>query len=247
MNETVKVPTKAEPTFSQRFTSAVVREFAGQVGVIQLTPLQERLAQHLFVAIDNQLKVLDAKRATTNKQAAPIDWPHINMAKLAVDAVHRVQLGLDALIPNHIHAIPYFNTRLEKYDLDLRIGYAGADTYKRKMATEPPIDIIYELVYETDIFEPVKKDENSSCESYVFDVKKPFDRGEVIGGFGYIQYQEKAKNKLVLVSKADFDKSRKAAKSDAFWSSYPREMMYKTLVLRTLKHIPVDPEKVDLR
>ena len=233
---------KIEPTYSQRFTTAIVREFSAQVGKLQLTPYQEKLAQHMFVAIDAQLKTLAAKQ---NKDAIPIEWANINMGKLAIDAAHRVELGLDALIQNHIHPIPYLNGKTKKYDLDLRVGYVGKDCYKRKMSLNPPTDIIYQLVYGSDEFIPMMKSHLRKVETYDFNIKSPFNRGEVIGGFGYIIYENPEENKLVMVSKADFDKSKKAAQSKTFWDNHPREMQYKTLVHRTLDKIQIDPEKVN--
>ncbi|MBU2177679.1 MAG: recombinase RecT, partial [Gammaproteobacteria bacterium] len=238
--------TKVQPTVGQRFTSMVVKEFGSQVGALALTPYQQKLASHLFVGIDNQLRNLEAKNQDKGKNAmAPIVWQNINMNKLALDAVHRIELGLDALIPNHIHPIPYWNKRLNKYDLDLRIGYAGKDCYRRKMALDEPVDIIYELVYSKDKFTPIKKSAAAEVESYEFEVSNPFDRGDVIGGFGYIIFDDPRKNKLVLVSKADFDKSKSKAQSDTFWKGHPAEMMFKTLVHRVTSKIPIDPEKVN--
>ncbi|KKL15612.1 hypothetical protein LCGC14_2503850 [marine sediment metagenome] len=246
MNDKAEV-VKLEPTYSQRFTNVVVKEFGGTVGKLSLTPLQERLAQHLFVAIDTQLKSLEVKRALdkSKKDNAPIAWENINMNKLAIDSVHRIELGLDALIPNHIHPIPYWNKRLEKYDLSLDVGYVGKDYYKRKMALEPPLDIRYELVYSNDEFMPIKKSALSEVESYEFKIKNAFDRGEVVGGFGYISYTDPKKNTLVLVTKDDMEKSRKAAKSDAFWKPHPTQMQFVVLVRRTTAKINVDPEKVN--
>lgn len=236
---------KAEPTYSQRFTSMVVKEFGNEVGTLALTPYQQRLAQHLFVAIDTQLKNLEAKRLDKGVKGTEIVWANINMNKLAIDSVHRIELGLDALIPNHIHAIPYFNKRLKKYDLDLRIGYAGKDCYRRKVALDEPVDIIYELVYANDRFSPIKKSAASEVESYEFEISNPFDRGEVVGGFGYIIQENPKKNKLVIVTKVDFDKSKSKAQSDTFWKAHPIEMMYKTLIHRTTSKIAIDPEKVN--
>jgi len=232
-----------EATYSQRFTSMVIKEFSREIGKMEMTPYQERLAQHMFIAIDAQLKNLEAKR--NDNQGLPIAWPNINMTKLAIDAVHRVELGLDALIPNHIHPIPYYNKHLKKYDLDLRIGYVGKDCYKRKMSLETPLQIIYELVYSTDHFKPIKKNITNQTESYEFEIVKPFNRETVIGGFGYIIYEESKKNKLVIVSKSSFDKSMKKAQSDKFWGPYIEEMQYKTLVHRVTSYLQVDPEKVN--
>ena len=75
----------------------------------------------MFIAIDTQIKNLEVKRLDSGKDTMPIVWSNINMNKLAIDAVHRVELGIDALIPNHMHPIPYFNKRLKLYDLDLQL------------------------------------------------------------------------------------------------------------------------------
>jgi len=235
---------KTEPTYSQRFAASVMREFSVDVGKLEMSPFQRRLAQHLFIAIDAQLRAFETKRLDSGKEGVPIAWNNINLQKLAIDSVHRIELSLDALVPNHIHPVPYFNKRTGKYDLDLRIGYIGRDYIHRKMALEPPEDIIYELVYEKDKFKPIKKTAANPVESYEFEIMEPFDRGKVIGGFGYIAYRDPSKNKLVIVSKADFEKSKKAAGSDKFWGNYEREMQFKTLVHRVTSKLNIDPEKV---
>lgn len=234
---------KQEPTYSQRFTAAVVREFGSTVGGhLELSPYKAALAQHLFVGIDTAMRDLEANRIKKGNQGLPIVWSNVNMSKLTLDAVHRIELGLDALIPGHIYPIPYLNGKTGKYDLDLRIGYVGKDYYRRRMATSPPKDIIYQLVHETDEFVPVMA---PSAESYTFTIKNPFKRGPVVGGFGYIVYDDPTRNKLVLVSKDDFDKSKKVSGSDKFWGPYEAQMQYKTLVNRVTKHLSLDPEKVN--
>ena len=238
---------KTAPTYSQRFTNVVIKEFGSQVGKLELTLYQQRLAQHLFVAIDRQLRDLEVKRQKDKKKEkmTPIAWENINMPKLAIDSVHRIELGLDALIPNHIHPVPYWNKRLEKYDLSLDVGYIGKDYYKRQMALDPPKDITYELVHANDDFEPIKKSAANKVEFYQFKVVNAFKRGEVIGGFGYIEYDDPTKNTLVLVSKDDMDKSQQAAKSKTFWDAHPTEMQFVVLVRRTTAKINIDPEKVN--
>lgn len=172
-----KLPQADQGTISQRFTGLIIHEFSGAVGKLDMSPYQRRLAQHLFIKIDQSLKDLEKKRAERDKEGTPIVWANINLEKLVIDAIHRIELGLDALIPNHISPIPYFNSRLKKYDLDLRIGYAGKDYYRRQMALDPPETIIYELVYENDVFKPVKASFKNPVESYEFEISKPFDRG----------------------------------------------------------------------
>jgi len=240
------VPALQGNSLAERFTTMVIKEFGSEVGKIELSPYQRKLAQHLFIKIDMALKDLDAKRASKGQdKKAPIIWQNVNMQKLAVDAVHRIELGLDALIPNHIHPIPYFNSSLGKYDLDLRVGYVGKDYYYREMALYPPTDIVYELVHKNDEFIVIKKGQSNQVESYIFKINNPFDRGPVVGGFGYVRYEDETKNRLQIVTMENFTRSKKAAQSDDFWSKDTEAMQYKTIVHRTVAKITLDPEKIN--
>lgn len=234
-------------TQSERFLTNVEKQFAAEAGSpMTFTNYEKTLAQHLFLKVDNVLKDFEKKRQESGKdKVLPYTWQNINMRKMALDAVHRVKLGLDALIPNHIHPVPYLNKREGKYDLDLRVGYLGKAYYRIQSAVDVPVDVVYELVYSTDTFKPIKKSFSNPVESYEFTINNPFDRGEIIGGFGYISYEDERKNTLVMVSEADFKKSRKAAQSDAFWSKHPIEMRYKTLVHRVTEKLTIDPKKVN--
>ena len=241
-----KLPQKSEGTVSERFTNAVIKEFGSITGSqLALNPLQKRLAQHIFLRVDATLGELERKRLDKGQEGTPITWSTINMPKLAVDAVNRIELGLDALIPNHISPIPYFNKRAGKYDLDLRIGYVGKDFYRRAMAVEQPVDIRYELVHENDVFEPIKKSHGNVVESYKFQIEKPFNRGKIVGGFAYIIFKDESKNMLIIVTEEDFKKSESKAQSKEFWGSYPTEMRYKTLVTRATSKLQIDSEKVN--
>jgi recombination protein RecT len=237
---------KREGTISERFTTKVLAEFSAVSGdMVNFNHSQKRLCQHLYVKADASLKALETKRvADNNNHLAPYVWTNINMSKLAIDTVHRMEIGLDALIPNHISIIPYWNKKLNKYDLELQIGYAGKDFYRRKMAYDKPVDIIYELVYSTDEFTPIKKDAENKVESYNLKIKKPFDRGDIIGGFGYIIYKDETKNKLVIVTESEFQKAKNLAKTKTFWNQSPEAMRYKTIVNRTTEKLLIDPEKM---
>ena len=233
---------------SQRFVKQVETQFTAEMGSkLEFSDYEKTLAQHLFLKVDSSLKDFEDKRATSNQSKSPYIWDNINMSKLAIDAVHRIALGLDALLPNHIHPVPYFNKNVKKYNLDLRIGYEGKDYYRREMAVDKPVDIIYELVYENDTFKPVKKSLKNEVENYDFEINNPFDRGEIIGGFGYIIYENSKKNKLTIVTNDDFEKSQKYAKSDTFWTNHPVKMKYKTLVHKTLEKLKVDPKKINAK
>lgn len=241
MDEKKQQVSTAGGTAAERFTAIVLREFNGLTGSnLGLTDFQKKLAQHLFVKVDVALKSFEAKRKGAS---AAYTWANINLDKLAVDAIYRIDLGLDALIPNHIHPIPYWNDREGKYDLDLRIGYVGKDYYHRRFAMDPPVNVVYELVYSTDKFKPIKCSDGSS--KYEFEITQPFARGEVIGGFGYVIYDDPKKNLLVIVSEDDFLKSRNLAPSKTFWEDYPIEQRQKTLVHRTTDKIPIDPQKTN--
>src|SRR5690625_4935677 len=191
-NEVTKTEDKSvQATQSERFLANVEQQFAAEAGApMAFTDYEKTLAQHLFLKVDNVLKELETKRLSATKPyGTAYEWKNINMRKLALDAVHRVKLGLDALIPNHIHPVPYFNKREGKYDLDLRVGYVGQAYYRAQVAVDKPTDVVYELVYSNDHFKPIKKSFSNETESYEFDISNPFDRGDIVGGFGYLQYE----------------------------------------------------------
>jgi recombination protein RecT len=235
---------KTTGSLSERFSSMVMREYSTEIGQVQFDQFKKKLAQHLFIKVDMALKDAEARRNPA-KSKTPIVWANVNIGKLAIDAVHRIELQLDALIPNHIHPIPYYNTRAGKYDVDLRIGYAGKDYYFREMALRPPTDIRIELVHANDHLSVMKKDSNNTIESYEFKVPKPFDRGPVVGGFGYISYDDPNLNKLVLVYMSDFDKAKKASGTDKFWGPHEEDMQRKTIIHRVSKYIILDPKKIN--
>lgn len=236
-----------KPELSERFTNQIMSQFQAEAGSpVQFTAYERALAQHLFLKVDSCLKEFEKKRRESGKEnQAPFTWQNVNMRKLALDAVHRIQLGLDALIPAHIYPIPYFNGKEKLYDIDLRVGYRGELYYRIESAVEKPQDVRLELVYSTDEFVPMMKNHDNNVEDYIFKIVNPFNRGNIIGGFAYISYKDPQKNKLILVSEADFKKSCQTAKSQDFWSKYPAEMRYKTLVHRAVSHLPIDPKKVN--
>ena len=242
-----ETPTTAlTATDSEKFTNMVIAEFSATVSDgMQMEPHQRKLAQHIFVKIDAVLKELEAKRASSGQtQKQPIVWANVNLNKLALDAIHRIDLGLDALIPNHIHPIPYLNGKTQKYDLDLRIGYVGKDFYRRKVAIDPPdFPPIYELVHENDHFKVLKKSSTREVETYEFEITNPFDRGEVIGGFGYLAFKEPKKNMLILVTPKQFKRSEDAARTKDFWQKDREAMLLKTVVHRVTDKMAIDPLK----
>lgn len=128
----------------------------------------------------------------------------------------------------------------------------------------PPKSVTIDLVYSTDTFKPIKKGYNQPFETYEFEITNPFNRGDIIGGFGYIEYEDKSRNELVIMTKKDIDKRRPKFASANFWGGeviewkngqkiteekegWYEEMCRKTLIreVYSQKHIPLDPKKVD--
>lgn len=234
-----------ELAVSQRFVHKVEEQYKAELGnELDFHDYEATLAQHLYLKISETLQDLEEKRIEAGKDKMPYKWQNLNLKKLYLDSTYRVALGLDALLKNHIHPIPYWNKKQKKYDLDLRIGYRGEDYCKRRLSIYPIVDIIYELVHENDAFKPLKRNHERRVENYEFNIDSPFDRGEVVGGFGYIMYENPHQNTLIIVTKEDFDKSRSLAQTDEFWSKNEREMQFKTLVHRVTSQITIDPRKV---
>jgi len=263
----------AKPNISERFTMKVIKEFGGSVGTPQVTEFQKRLIQGYFICIDRALKVAEEERLRKNANNRdhekydnnlPITWDNVNLNDLALDLVHYARLGLDMMQDNHLFPIPYKNNKAQRYDVTLMEGYNGIRYIAERYAVEFPRDVTVELVYSSDTFVPIKKDSRNKVESYEFTINNPFDRGEIQGGFGYIEYDDPAKNKLVIMTMKDIMKRKPAYASANFWGGTQKvwedgkqveketegwfdEMCRKTIMreVYSAKHIPRDPQKVD--
>lgn len=247
---------KNEVSASERFTSMVFREFgANALGEPQVTDHQRALINNYFIVIDRTLKAAEADRVARNTKNSnhdydnnlPITWKTVNMVDLALDLVHFARMGLDMMQPNMLFPIPYKNNKSQKYDITLMKGYNGICYIAQKYAVDAPKAITVEVVYSTDHFKPLKRNFERSVEAYEFEILNPFDRGEIIGGFAYIEYAEPSKNKLVMMSMKDIEKRKPARASDNFWGKWQDEMVRKTIVREACsgKYIPIDPAKVD--
>jgi len=242
------VAKRKETSMSERFISKVTSEMASAIGQgVKFSESQKRLATNLFVKVDNDLQNAEADRKKRNKGSVPITWNNVNMQKLALDAAHRIQLGLDALVPNHLHTIPYLNGKTNKYDLDLRIGYKGKHLYRIKFSSDDVVDIRYELVHANDHFKLLKKNFERDIEDVEFEIEDAFDRGPVIGGYGHIIYKYATKNKVVVVPKSDFEKIKKSFTSGPVWKSeWEERMQLKTVVHRTTERLDIDTTKTNM-
>lgn len=105
--------------------------------------------------------------------------------------------------------------------------------YKNKMLLAYPdskIDI--NLVYEWDIFN--FKKENWKV-TYTHDIANPFGQTEDKIKWGYCIIKNKRWEFITLLSKSDFEKHRKVAKTDFIWKSWYAEMCMKTLFKKAIK------------
>jgi len=260
---------------SQRFTNAVIKEFGNSV---ELTDRQKGLVQGYFIYIDRALKVAEENRIAKNKNNSDHKWDNnieavwknVNLPDLAKDIVINAKLGLDMTIPNHLFPVPYINRDTGVYDVNLQKGYVGIQIIAEKYAVHKPKNVTVELVYSNDVFIPVKKSKDNPVESYEYSVEKPFDRGELRGGFGYIEFDDPARNKLVIMTMADIMKRKPKHASAEFWGGtkikrtwdkekkvyneeevkvegWLEEMCVKTIKREVFsaKYLPIDPQKVD--
>lgn len=267
---------------SEEFTNHVLKEF-GQVspGDFRISDYQRQLVQGYFIAIDKALKAAEEKRKSDNewknqKNEDPITWNTVDLNTLALDVMHYARMGLDMTQKNMLFAIPFKdNSRKAKtgtamYAVNLMMGYNGIRYIAEHYALETPKDVTVELVYSTDTFKPIKKSRDNQVEGYEFEINNAFDRGKVIGGFGYIQFADPVKNKLVIMSRKDIEKRKPKYASAEFWGSeatgkkvtqygangkkeqVETEGWYEEMCIKTIKrevysskYIPIDPVKVD--
>jgi recombination protein RecT len=258
---------------SERFTNQVLREFGSNVaGAIQVTDYQRQLIQGYFIGIDRALKMAEEARIRKNENNRdhkydnnlPVTWANTNLNDLALDVVHYARMGLDMMQDNHLSPIPYKNNKTNKYDITLMPGYNGIRYIAEKYAVEKPLAVTIELVYSTDTFKPIKKSRDNKVESYEFEINNAFDRGTVVGGFGYIEYTDSLRNKLIIMTLKDIEKRKPAYAAAEFWGGKVKkwengkqvevesEGWFEEMCLKTIKrevfsakHIPRDPKKVD--
>ena len=258
---------------SERFTNTVLKEFGSNVaGAIQVTDYQRQLIQGYFISIDRGLKIAEEARIRKNENNRdhkwdnnlPVIWNNVNLNDLALDVVHYARMGLDMMQDNHLSPIPYKNNKTNKYDVTLIPGYNGIQYIAEKYAVETPLAVTTELVYSTDTFKPIKKSRDNKVEGYEFEINNAFDRGEVVGGFGYIEYLDPVKNKLIIMTMKDIEKRKPQYAAAEFWGGKVKvwekgkqvekesdgwfeEMCLKTIKreVYSAKHIPRDPKKID--
>jgi recombination protein RecT len=267
--ETTKIK-KQELTPAVRFTEKVMSAFQSNVGEIEVTESQKGLIQNYFISIDAMLKQAETKRAmtTSKKNDKPLSWQNVNMEKLAVDVMAYSKLGINPLQPNHLHFIPFNNSKSGLYDVNFMLGYNGIKikAIKYGVESEMPKNIVVKLVYSGEKFVPHWKDVSNPVEKYEhIPSDNPFDDSkEVIGGYWYKEFEDETKNKLKIFTKKDIEKRKPKYASAEFWGGekdewvggkktgnkikvdgWYEEMAEKTIIRNAYGSIPIDNDKID--
>lgn len=261
---------KADKTVSERFIGKVIDECkAASNGRFEITDEQRRLVQEYFYGIEEVLKASEIKRqaqvAAGSKYAPAVayTWNNVNLNRLALDSVYYSRLGLSMQSRNHLYPIPFFNKATGLYDVNFMMGYRGMGYLAKKFALQPFKHCVCELVYKNDDFKVVKKAGfDGDGDRYEFSIPTPFDRGEVVGGFGYVQYEDSSMNRLYTISIAELLKRKPKNASPEFWGGekdkwdkgkrvgtekvdgWYEQMLYKTLYRFVYGQIELDPSKV---
>jgi len=269
----IKSTEVTELAMSERFTDMVIKEFGSNLtGQIRVTDYQRQLIQGYFICTDRTLQKSEKDRLRKNANnkdhkydnKLEFSWKNINLHDLTLDVMNCAKMGLDMMQDNHLYAIPYKNHKEQKYDIELMPGYNGIQYIAEKYAVEKPISVHCELVYSTDDFSPLKKNKDNNVESYDFKINNAFARGELIGGFGYIEYIDQLKNKLIVMTLKDILKRKPLYATAQFWGGTSKKWVgdkqvetkvegwYEEMCLKTIKrevysakNIPRDPKKID--
>lgn len=271
-NEVVKQE-QNELSNSEKFSTYVIKEYGSQVSNAgELSHYKQKLIQGYYVGISKALENQEIARISknsTNKDKSynndlPVIWQNVDMQQLAIDVRNFSDLELDMMQPNHLNAIPIKDKKKNKYVVRFIKGYAGIQYLSLRYAIEKPKNVIVELIYTNDVFKAIKKNRENNIESYDFEIVNAFDRGEIIGGFGYLEYDDPKKNKLIIMTRKDMDKRKPKYASAEFWGGkvkewkngkqvevdsdgWLEEMLMKTLKREVYspKNIELDPRKID--
>lgn len=264
---------KTEEPASVRFTNRVIAEFSGGVGEIALSDFQRRLAQNYFIAADAALKNAEAARMRkpeNRRDPVPVTWANVNLESVAQAVVAAARIGLDPMQKNHVALVPFKNNHTGKYELAFIEGYRGLELKAEKYALDMPTAVVVELVYSNDHFRVIKGDFRNPGDGYEFEIKNPFDRGELHGGFYFHYYENNPrKNKLVVMPLKEILKRKPAHASPEFWGGekdiwekdpqtgrnkkvgtehvegWFEKMCWKTVFRAAYNDLTIDSEKID--
>lgn len=241
-----------------RFALTMADEFQANDGK-PVTAVQKHILQGYADSIS---KTIANFKPSKDKPA--LNWNNIDYPKLKRAVYVNAHLGLDMWQENMMSIVPFYNKETKMYELNLMRGYNGIKHLAETFSKDKIVNIVTELVYSNDKFRPIKKDARNEIETYEFEIVNMFDRGVLIGGFGYIEYEDSRKNKLIIMTKDEMDKRKPDYAAVEFWggtknkwengkvagteevAGWQNEMYLKTLIryVCNQRHIPLDPVKI---
>lgn len=246
----VATATKQEEkkVMTARFSAMVEKESNDNAGVV-LSDKQKSILQGY---VDSINKSIDNYNEIYKDKKTPLSWNNIDLKSLSRQAYINSLLGLDSMQDGMIYFIPYQIGNTGRFTMNMMRGYNGIRYIAEKYSKDKIVSITFELIYSNDEFIMNKKDVNNEYDTYNFKITNPFNRGNLVGGFGYIEYEDKRKNKLVVITKEELDKRRKLAKSTKFWgdeksgTGWSPEMYLKSLMRNVChsRNIQLDPDKM---
>lgn len=255
-----------EISLTDRFNQAVMREYATATGIAEFSPEQKRQVTNYFlrmeaVLAENEIRRLNKPEAS--RDPLEFSWKNINFDKFAQEVAIYALLKLDPIMPNHVNLILFKNSKTNKYDVSFIRGYKGLEIVARQFGVNPPVEVITELVYSNDEYQPIKKDMDNGVETYKFKVTNPFNRGELQGGFIYMRYEDPKLNTIESLSVAEIEKRKPKYASAEFWGGekdlwkdgkrngkevvegWYTEMMLKTLKRKAWNSVTIDGMKIN--
>ena len=234
-NEGVAVVKNEKAQLAERFTGKVLACYGEISAKAEFTSSEKELIAGYFVKIDESLK------------DQSISWRELEengkMNEIAISLSNKAMLGLDMRIDNHFFVIPSRSKKNGKITIKYITGYKGEKHIAMQFAITKPLDIIAELVYSTDEFEPIKSPDG---DSYVLKITNAFSRGEIIGGFAYIKNDDERLNRIfeLSIQKILERKPTYVWDNDNFWAKHPEAMYKKTLIKEACKNIDIDVNKI---
>lgn len=211
------------------FRNNIITEYVS-LNSIEPTEKEKALISGYFIAMDEQLR------------SVGVQWGELDFPKLKRVLVNKARLGLDMQMDNHLHIFSSKN-KMGKVTTFFITGYKGERHIAYTFARTQPLDDVVELIYETDKFQPIKK---SSGDDYIFEINEPFNRGKIIGAFGYLKYDDERKNKIACMTYEELLERKPTYAKPEFWGKWEKKMLLKTMAKELYKLVELDADKVRL-
>ena len=258
-------------TMGEKFIENIFSIAMDRSGSFVVSDEQKERIRRYFEAMDRAIIVAEQNRVKKNKnnqdhkwdETLEYKWSNVRVDnELAHALLDCSKLGLDMAVPNHLSPVLYKDKANNQYVFSLIPGYRGYELVAHKYALVDFLDVKVELVYSTDKFVPHKADKNNPYDTYEWEITNPFNRGEIVGGFAYVVYEDVRRNTLFILTKYDIEKRKPQAASANFWGGEAKEwvdgkretvqkegwyeeMCKKTIAIYAYKRIPTDPQKID--